>query len=618
MRFSVIGMIPLASTLSPSVTASVRAGNVRLETSGGVVVEIHPLWLRERCLSDSSVDASTRQPLHGFHEVVDGLLASNATTSATELVVGFSDGHSSSFPLQDILQEWSGFETTPVQSEQYEPPVVQTWNASLRFPPEVTYEQVFQPAGRMKFLSSLLTIGMTVVTDAPTEAGVCSALASNVSTLRPTEWGSVFNVKTVPDAQVLDGTGKKAMKDLAYTPQAIGFHVDNPYRDQIPSFQLLHAIEHCTCPDGLGPCPTCSVVNYAVDGWYVAEKLRQEDPEAFELLTTVPVRFENNGGDGGTVIFAVKPMIELAHGSGGEQRVVGIRLSPKSGGYAPPMPIERANKFYAARRKFSEMIHDEKHRLTFQLRPGDIWVFDNQRVLHSRSVIDPTQGARFLQGCYMNRDGLQAGHERHARAAAIANPNWTSLAETTPSHVESMASEYSRVVQQPLAERLLAMLDSQEATGTLGQPVTLREHGLQAATRAVRAGEDDDIVVMTLLHDVLESTTAVNHGGMAAAMLEPFLGEKATWILRHHEVVQMYYYAHHNGGDPNAREALSSSEHYGAALHWCEHYDQVAFDPAYPSLPLRYFRAMVHKVVGRPAYWWDATHPLRTASGAVA
>jgi gamma-butyrobetaine dioxygenase len=43
-----------------------------------------------------------------------------------------------------------------------------------------------------------------------------------------------------------------------------------------------------------------------------------------------------------------------------------------------------------------------------RLRAGDMWVFDNRRVLHSRTKFDPSSGKRHLQGCYVDRDELMS------------------------------------------------------------------------------------------------------------------------------------------------------------------------------------------------------------------
>ena len=38
-------------------------------------------------------------------------------------------------------------------------------------------------------------------------------------------------------------------------------------------------------------------------------------------------------------------------------------------------------------------------------------MFDNQRLLHARSAIAPTDGQRLVQGCYLNRDGVELESE---------------------------------------------------------------------------------------------------------------------------------------------------------------------------------------------------------------
>ena len=72
----------------------------------------------------------------------------------------------------------------------------------------------------------------------------------------------------------------------------------------------------------------------------------------------------------------------------------------------------------------------------------------------------------------------------------------------------------------------------------LGQPIDLYEHGVQTASRALRAGESDELVVVSLLHDISETIASKNHGSVVAALLEPYISEEAQWLLRQHEVFQ--------------------------------------------------------------------------------
>ena len=44
--------------------------------------------------------------------------------------------------------------------------------------------------------------------------------------------------------------------------------------------------------------------------------------------------------------------------------------------------------------------------LRLTLGPGDCIVFDNTRVLHARTAFEGGSGARHLQGCYADLDGL--------------------------------------------------------------------------------------------------------------------------------------------------------------------------------------------------------------------
>jgi len=90
----------------------------------------------------------------------------------------------------------------------------------------------------------------------------------------------------------------------------------------------------------------------------------------------------------------------------------------------------------------------------------------------------------------------------------------------------------------------------------------------------LRAGEDAETVVVSLLHDVFETTVAKNHGELAAALLAPWVSPKSQWMLAHHEVFQGYYYYGHFGGNPELRQMFTNSPFFNATVEWCAKYDQ--------------------------------------------
>src|SRR5690349_8831588 len=87
-----------------------------------------------------------------------------------------------------------------------------------------------------------------------------------------------------------------------------------------------------------------------------------------------------------------------------------------------------------------------------------------------------------------------------------------------------------------------------------GFPIDRMAHSLQTATRALRAGRDEEYVVCALLHDIGDTLGSFNHADVAAAIVKPFVSEENHWMVEKHGVFQGYYFFHHIGMDRNLRE----------------------------------------------------------------
>ncbi len=133
-----------------------------------------------------------------------------------------------------------------------------------------------------------------------------------------------------------------------------------------------------------------------------------------------------------------------------------------------------------------------------------------------------------------------------------------------------------------------------------GFPIDRLQHSLQTATRAHRDGRDEDYVVMALLHDIGDTLGSYNHPEIAAAMLKPFLSDELHWIAQQHGIFQGHYYFHHLGMDRDMRERFRAHPYFEACAHFCEAYDQAAFDPDYDTAPLEFFEPMVRRVMAVP------------------
>jgi predicted HD phosphohydrolase len=164
-----------------------------------------------------------------------------------------------------------------------------------------------------------------------------------------------------------------------------------------------------------------------------------------------------------------------------------------------------------------------------------------------------------------------------------------------------------------LPDRLIAHLGLLEQSLS-GYRVSRLEHCLQAATRAQRNGESDEMVVAALFHDIGDLLAPYAHGEMAAAVLRPYVSEKTHWIIKHHGMFQMYYYAHLTGGDRDARDQFRDHPWFEDAARFCELYDQASFDPDYQSEPLEHFEPMIRALFSEVRLD-DAEHVARFGSG---
>lgn len=152
-----------------------------------------------------------------------------------------------------------------------------------------------------------------------------------------------------------------------------------------------------------------------------------------------------------------------------------------------------------------------------------------------------------------------------------------------------------------LPDRLLAALE-RLGHSIQGYKVSRLEHSLQTATRAQADGEDIEVIIAALVHDLGDELAPENHSQLAAAILRPYVRAEVTWIVEMHGLFQMQYYAQHYGRDPNGHLSYRNHPWYHACMRFCERFDQSAFDPDYPTKPLAYFEPMLRQVFSRKPF----------------
>jgi predicted HD phosphohydrolase len=179
--------------------------------------------------------------------------------------------------------------------------------------------------------------------------------------------------------------------------------------------------------------------------------------------------------------------------------------------------------------------------------------------------------------------------------------HFRTLEEATPSDWQIiLRAEGADRLARTTGDRLLNLLASLRDADSLGSPVNLYTHSLQTATRVLRAGEDDELVVVALFHDLPEALTDNHHGLVAAALLSPWISERRAWLLVQHVDFQQFHFVNHPGTERNARDRFAGHPFFAETAHFCQVYDQNSFDADYPTLALKEFEPTVRRFFARP------------------
>ncbi len=324
---------------------------------------IDPSWARDACRCPECRDPGSDQHL------ID------ATTLNDWMVVRTDRSHDG---LEVTLHHRSG-ERHVCRIPAAEPDELQTEPWPPAFAEQLRADATSWSGDLGNFVDQLARRGIALVQDCGVEPATVLEVGKAIGFVRETNYGSLFDVVAEPDPI-----------NLAYTPLDLPAHTDNPYRDPCPTVQLLHCL--VAASDG--------GASRFVDGFAVVERLRIEDAQAFETLTTTDVTFRFHSTD--VDLRARRPLIELD--SDGAVRAVGVNNRSME-----PMAAGRADtaEFYRAYRVFVDLLDRDHSAIELTLQPGELVAFDNRRVLHGRRAFHSTE-RRHLQGCYIDIDAVHS------------------------------------------------------------------------------------------------------------------------------------------------------------------------------------------------------------------
>jgi gamma-butyrobetaine dioxygenase len=297
--------------------------------------------------------------------VPEAQIASLSFSGGT-LEVEWGDGHRSVYGPDWLFAAVDGRPARPTT----------LWGSELdtAFVIEPFVEAARRPETLRRWLGRVAEIGFGVLTGAPVEEQTVARVAELFGHVRTTNYGRVFDVAVRVDAT-----------NLADTALPLSLHTDNAYRVPTPTLQLLQ----CLVSDVEGG------ETVLADGFRAVHALSSSH---VRILAETPIRFAYC--DGTADLSAEVPVIELSIDGSPKALHVNNRSKGLPGGSA-----DQVGAWYEAYFELLRLLEQPEAQVVFRLEPGDVVLFDNLRVLHARTGF-AGEGARRLQGCYADRDGL--------------------------------------------------------------------------------------------------------------------------------------------------------------------------------------------------------------------
>jgi predicted HD phosphohydrolase len=172
---------------------------------------------------------------------------------------------------------------------------------------------------------------------------------------------------------------------------------------------------------------------------------------------------------------------------------------------------------------------------------------------------------------------------------------------------ESTAEQWAVIGQETaknqgrVADRILMLLRSLGDI-TDGFATDQLTHCLQTATLAEQAGADAEVVVASLCHDIGKAISVPNHGAIAAEMLKPYVRTEVYHTILNHQDFQGRHYYGYFDRPTDLRERFRDEPWFALCEQFTDDWDQVAFDPDGPTLPLEHFEPLVREVFARPRH----------------
>lgn len=357
-------------------------------------VRFHAIWLRDNAQDNETRAPGNGQRLIALRDIPDNTRIASIEAHETAVHVTFAPEQKSVvFSIEWLIAH--AYDIKARADIGWLSDEISVWDAGLQADvPTAAFQSLSEDGAALaQWVAQVARFGFGKITGGPIQEGALFQVVDFFGFVRETNYGKHFDVRTEVNPT-----------NLAFTGLGLQAHTDNPYRDPVPTVQVLYCLESSAAGGE----------NMVVDGFACVRRLQEENPEYFDVLAQYCARFEY-AGEAGVCLTSRRPLIELAP----DGELIGVRFNNRSLAAVTDVPFDKMELWYAAYRQLGEIIDDPAMEVVFRLEPGEAFVVDNTRVLHARKAYSGT-GTRWLQGCYADKDGLRSTRDALLRSTQEA------------------------------------------------------------------------------------------------------------------------------------------------------------------------------------------------------
>jgi len=346
-----------------------------VEWSDGEKSNFNFMWLRDNC--PTAHDKNSRHRMFNILELSTKIEPKTyKINNEGKLEIVWSEGNHTSY----YDQEWLRKNCYTINNKKKYVSPYQLWDRSLQENLKsisIEHDEIINSEeGLVKWLELLHYKGIAIVKNTPTEKESAFPVLNRISHTRETFFKTPFEVENITKPN-----------NSAYSAHALRNHMDLPWFENPPGYQFLH----CLINEAEGGNSS------AVDAFAVADYLRKNEKEIFETLVKVPLKFRDKDYTQKLHRSFYAPAISLT--KDGDYNDIRFSVATMDALDCHP---DIMDKVYKAHHRFGNLLHDDKFQIKFRLEPGDIFSFNNRRILHGRTAFNPNSGHRHLQGYYLD------------------------------------------------------------------------------------------------------------------------------------------------------------------------------------------------------------------------